>query len=129
MEDTYGKKNLDLFNLIKAIIISIIIALILIIIGAFIIKIFNIGDDYVSIINYIIKVVSVFFAVLISLRGTTFGWFKGIIVGCAFAVLAYLIFSMLQAKFSLGISVLSDLIVCGISGALSGIIASCLKNN
>ena len=111
------------FEIVKANIIALIVALIAILVSALIVKIFTVSDGAIPIINQVIKSVSIFIGCLISLKKPNTG-------GCAdlFAAL-YLCgchswyFPRLIIIFVFGLSLLNDCVLGGISGMISGIIA------
>ena len=114
-------------ELVKALVVSIIITLALVLISAFIVKAFSVKTSYISIINQVIKGVSVLVSSLICLRLPSNGYIRGIILGVAYILLSYLVFSLFNGSFSGGISILNDLTLGAVSGLLSGIIAVNLR--
>lgn len=116
-------------EVIKAIIIAVIISLLAILLMAFLIKIFNIPTAYISIINQVIKGVSILVACLISFKTRSNGWLKGIITGILYILIAYVIFSLLDGNFKMGLSLLNDSALGAVSGMVSGIIAVLIRKD
>ena len=111
------------FEIVKANIIALIVALVAILLSALIVKLFSVSDGAIPIINQVIKSVSIFIGCLVSLKKPNNGWLRGLICGFIFVWLSFLVFSALEAKFVFGLSLLNDCVLGGISGIISGIIA------
>lgn len=116
------------FEIVRANIIALIFALIAILLSALCVKLFNISDKAIPIINQVIKSLSIFVGCLISLKKPNNGWLRGIICGFTFVWLSYLVFSALQNNFAFGLAQLNDCVLGTVTGMISGIIAVNLKN-
>ena len=123
MEKTAERKGGKVAELIKALVLSVIITLVLILAAALVIKLFNVPSDYIPIINQIIKSVAILVGALVFLRENGGGFIRGIILGVAYTIVTYLIFSAMNGSFGLSLSVLNDLALGAVSGFISGIIA------
>lgn len=121
------KKSTAIFDVLKALIISVIISLVLVLLAALIIKLFNIKNGVIPIINQIIKGVSILLGCLIALKNGSNGWLKGIIVGIFYIALAFVIFSLLDGNFSFGLNILNDVALGSITGMVSGILSGFKK--
>ena len=126
-KDSVSDKRTYLFELIKALIFSIIVTLVLVLISAFIIKFFNVSTNAIPIINQVIKGVSIFLSALIFFKRKGGGFLRGLILGVAYICLSSFIFSLFNGSFSFGISVLNDLTFSAVTGLISGIIAMSVK--
>ncbi|MCI8412655.1 MAG: TIGR04086 family membrane protein [Clostridia bacterium] len=120
------KKSSAIFEVLKALIIAVILSLVLVLLAALVVKLFNIGDGVIPIINQVIKGVSILVSCLIAVKHTN-GWLKGIIVGILYIALSFVIFSLLDGKFSFGLNILNDVALGSITGLLSGILAGFKK--
>lgn len=112
-----------LLEIFKANIIAIAFALIAILLAALVIKLFNVTDDAIPIINQVIKSLAIFIGCILSLKKPNNGWLRGILCGISFALIAYVVFSMLNGNFDLSITLLNDCAFGALSGMISGIIA------
>lgn len=121
------KKSTAVFEVIKALIIAVILSLVLVLLSALVIKLFNITDNAIPIINQVIKGVSILVSCLIALKHKSNCWLKGIIIGILYIAFAYVIFSALDGKFSIGLGILNDVAIGSVSGLVSGIIAGLIK--
>ena len=111
------------FEIVKANIIALIVALVAILLSALIVKLFSVSDGAIPIINQVIKSVSIFIGCLVSLKKPNNGWLRGLICGFIFVWLSFLVFSALEAKFVFGLSLLNDCVLGAVAGMISGIIA------
>lgn len=116
------------FEIVSANIIALIIALIAILLSALAVKLFNVSDGAIPIINQVIKSASIFIGCLVALKKPHSGWLRGIICGLTFVLLSYLVFSALQNNFEIGLSLLNDCALGMVSGMISGIIAVNIRN-
>ncbi len=123
MSKTEAKKGNGILEILKAIILALIFSLVLILAASLIVKLANIETDYLPIINQVIKGVSILAACLICLKTPTGGWARGIIIGIIYIALAFVVFSLLNGKFTFDLSILNDLAIGSVTGLISGIIA------
>ena len=121
------KKSSAIFEILKALIIAVILSLVLVLIAALVIKLFNLSDGIIPIINQVIKGVSILLGCLIAIKSKTNSWLRGIIIGILYIALAYVIFSLLDGKFAFGLSILNDVALGSITGMVSGILAGFKK--
>ncbi len=111
------------FEIVKANIIALIVALLAVLLSALFVKWFNASDSAIPIINQIIKSISILVGCLISLRKPNNGWLRGLIAGFVFVWISYVVFSLLDGHFNFGLSLLNDCVLGSLSGMISGIIA------
>ncbi|MCL2234740.1 MAG: TIGR04086 family membrane protein [Firmicutes bacterium] len=125
---TAAKQRRPVFEIIKAVIVAVIFSLVAILLMALFIRIFNIGEGAINIINQVIKGISILFACLICLRIPKNGWVKGLIVGLLYIILAFVLFSILDnGNFNFGLNILNDIAIGGVSGMISGILAVAIR--
>lgn len=113
---------------LKGAFVSVCLSLVCILVFAFIIKLTNMSENLIKPINQVIKIISIF-------AGTTFTLKKNpqkelicsMLVGLLYTLLAFVIFSILNGKFSFGVSVLIDAIFGTILGAICGVICKVVK--
>lgn len=111
------------FEIVKANIIALIFALVAVLLSALVVKIFNITDKAIPIINQVIKSLSILLGCLLSLKKPNNGWLRGIICGFIFVWISFVVFSLLDSKFVFGLSLLNDCVLGMVTGMISGIIA------
>ena len=117
------KSNPLVLDILKGALISVIISLICILIFAFFIKIIGISDSLILPINQVIKFVSIFFGVKVSLKkNKEKGFLKGLIIGFVYTILAFAIFSILSKNFCFDKSLFNDVLFGTIGCILFGIL-------
>lgn len=116
------------FEVVNANIVALIVALIAILLSALAVKLFNVSDGAIPIINQVIKSASIFIGCLVALKKPHNGWLRGVICGLTFVLLSFLVFSALQNNFTFDLSLLNDCALGMVSGMLSGIIAVNVRN-
>ncbi|HEY8390883.1 MAG TPA: TIGR04086 family membrane protein [Clostridia bacterium] len=110
-------------EILKGLTIALIISLILILAMALVITFVDVSDTVIAIINQIIKAVSLLVASIVSFKEKSKGWKKGLILGVVYIIAAYIIFSLMEGKFTFGWSILFDLIAGAVMGIVCGIFA------
>lgn len=116
------------FEVVNANIVALIVALLAILLSALAVKLFNVSDGAIPIINQVIKSASIFIGCLVALKKPHNGWLRGVICGLTFAILSFLVFSALQNDFAFDLSLLNDCALGMVSGMISGIIAVNVRN-
>lgn len=126
--DTLNSKRKYILQLLKGAFFAVSISLVGILLFALLIKFTSISDKWIMPINQIIKIVSIFFGVLLSFeRGGNQGFLKGLIIGIVYTIFAYLVFSILAGKFSFSLNSFTDMLFGGLIGGISGILAVNIK--
>ncbi|MCH5164546.1 MAG: TIGR04086 family membrane protein [Clostridiales bacterium] len=117
------KKGNYFLETIIAVFVALIISLLLVVIAAFAIKLFNISDSAIVIINQVIKGLSILLAGIFCLKLPNNGWLRGFILGLIYVLLAFVVFSLLSGEFTFDLTLLNDAVLGGVSGLISGIVA------
>ena len=121
------KKGTAIFETVKALIIAVILSLVSVLLAALVIKLFNLGNGAIPIINQVIKGVSILLGCLIAIKSKHNSWLKGIVIGILYIALSFVIFSLLDGEFSFGLGILNDVALVSITGMVSGILAGLKK--
>ena len=111
-----------MFDFIKGLIIASLCSLALVVLFAFCIKWFDIGDGYLNLITLSIKGMSVVIGGIFAVKGQTKGLLKGLIFGLIYVIFAFLIFALLAGTFNIGLSFLLDLAFASLLGGIVGIV-------
>ena len=121
------KKSTAVVEIIKALIIAVILSLVLVLVAALVVKLFNISDGVIPILNQVIKGVSILLGCVIALKSRPGCWLRGIIIGILYIALAFVIFSLLDGEFVFGVGNLNEVALGSITGLVSGILAGLKK--
>lgn len=118
-----------ILNIIKGSFWGVAFSLICILIFALIIKFTSISENAIQPINQIIKVLSILFACfIVGKKIKKGGIFVGLFTGMLYTLVAFVIFSILDGSFNLGLNTLNDLTFGGIIGIISGILCINIRN-
>lgn len=108
-----------LLGLVVALLLSVVLTFVF----AVAISYFPISPNLIKPINGVIKAVSAIIGCIFAVKGSK-GFIKGITFGAIYFLLSYLLFGAIAGKFSFGLNILFDLLLCAIAGAIAGIIRS-----
>lgn len=98
-----------------------ILATVLVLILALIVKLFNIGTNALPIVNEVFKVLSVAIGTFIAVKPNK-GLLKGMVAGVIFVIMSTALFALLGGDFKwaqLGIDFLASILTGGIFGAIA----------
>ncbi|MBO4726162.1 MAG: TIGR04086 family membrane protein [Clostridia bacterium] len=110
-------------SICKGVLCAVIVTLLFILGFALVVQLSGISSNAITPIMQVVKVVCIFVAVAIALKhAKSKGWLYGALVGMLYMVLTFLIFSLMDGKFTVGISALSDLLFQTLVGLVSGVI-------
>lgn len=127
---SFSKYNNIFVNVMKGSLIAISISLVLILMFAFLLKFTNISDSAIKPINQVIKGISIFLGVFISLRKSKeLGLVNGLLIGFIYTFCAFIVFSILSGHFLFDTSLLTDIVFGAVIGAICGIICVNIKKN
>ena len=107
----------------KGVLCAVIVTLLFILGFALVVQLSGISNRAITPVMQVVKVVCIFVAVAIALKpAKSKGWLYGALVGVLYMVVTFLIFSLLDGKFVIGLSALTDLLFQGLVGLVSGVI-------
>lgn len=115
-------------SVLKGGMVGLCVALIGILIFAFILRFTNISDKIITPVNQVIKGISIFLGVFIGMKKhKEAGLLSGFLIGLLFTIAAFLMFSILDGAFCFDRTLLNDIIFGSVVGAICGIICVNLK--
>lgn len=111
-------------TILKGSLIALSISLVGILIFAFFIKYIAISTDAIKPINQVIKGISLLAGTFIALKKVNqMGLINGLLIGLAYTILAFVVFSILDRDFTFNKTLINDFLFGGIIGAICGIIS------
>ena len=117
-------------SICKGIVIGLCVALVGILLFAFVLRFTNVSDKIITPVNQAIKGISIFLGVFLGMRKQKeMGLFKGFLIGFGFTIVSFLVFSVLDGAFVFDKTFFNDLIFGSVIGAICGIICVNLKKN
>ncbi len=129
MKDKLKKINLTtIVNILKASLIGVVISILLVLLFAFVLKFVDLNSSTISLVDQIIKVLSVFLAVVMLNRANDEGLLlKGILTGALYSIITFVVFSILNGGFNLGLGILTDIAFSALVGGVSAILLNIIK--
>lgn len=118
----------DFFDVVRAILLSVLLSLVLVLLFAFIVKFTGINSNWVMPVNQVIKIISIFIGCLLGIKYPVKGVFKGILIGLFFLIITFLLFSAFNGGFEENSLTVYDFLTCLIAGIISGIFTVNIKN-
>lgn len=113
-------------NIVKGVLGAVIVALVGVLIFAFIIKVACLNGGVIKSVNQFIKILAVFLGCAFSVRGKG-GLIKGALIGMISMSVVYLLFALFGSAITFGAGFILDIIFGFIAGAISGIITVNVK--
>lgn len=118
-----------ILEIVKAVIIATVASLLCVLLAAFVIKFFNLSTGSVPIINQVIRSLCVLLGCVISLRLPGNGWLRGIIAGFMYAVISFVVFSLIGGGFDFDLTLLNNTVNGIVTGFTGGVIAMLIRRN
>jgi len=120
------KNNVSLMlNLIKSAILGVIVSIVLVLLLAFVLKFVELTDGVISIIDEIIKIISIFIASISLVKKSPYKiLYKSALLGGVYTFLTFIVFSALRGSYSFGLGLIVDVVL----GAVVGIIVAIILN-
>ena len=118
-----------LLSMIKCCLIGIVATLLGTVIFAFVLKFANLSSMFISYINDFIKVVSIFIMLMCVKRNNSDRLFlKAILAGVIYALISYVVFSILNGGFVFDLSFLYDLLFAVIVSMIVSVIINIISH-
>lgn len=130
MQEKFKKNTSFILSLLKSAFVGVLVSVILVLIFAFVLKFIDLNDKVISIIDEIIKVVSIFVATLYLIKRSPYRiLFKSALVGAVYILLTFVVFSALRGSYSFGLSTIFDILLGALTGAIIAIILNIFKKD
>lgn len=124
-------KNINLatiVNILKASLIGVVVSILLVLLFAFVLKFVDLGSGTIALVDQVIKVVSIIVAVLTLNKMIEEGLLtKAIITGAVYSIITFIVFSILNGGFNLGLGFLTDIAFSALVGGVSAILLNIIK--
>ena len=85
------------------------------------------GVESITAVNVVIKLVASAAAALLAARGGSRAWLWGAVSAGMYMLLTYAVFSLISGGFSLDAGIFTDLAMCVLCGAATGMIKNLVK--
>lgn len=114
-------------DVLKSVFFAILFTLVLILVFALIVKIFELGENVIRPVNQVIKVLSIFLGLFFGMKTREKGISKGFSAGVLFTMLSIAIFSFLSLQPIIDSGNLIEILIGAVTGAISGGIVLVIK--
>ena len=114
-----------LLQLVKSSVLGVLISIVLVLILAFVLKFVELSDGVITILDEIIKIISIFIATINLVKKSPYKLlYKGALIGAVYTILTFIVFSALRGNYTFGATFIVDIIM----GAVVGIIVAIMVN-
>ena len=129
MKEKLKKINLTtIISVLKTSLVGVVVSILLVLLFAFVLKFVDLNSGTISLVDQIIKVLSVFIAVVMLNKANDEGLLlKGILVGAVYSIITFIVFSILNGGFNVGLGVLTDIAFSALVGGVSAILLNIVK--
>lgn len=109
-------------SFLKGLIVSLLISFALVILFAFCLKWFDIGENYIFVGTMIIKAISAMLGAMVAIKSKSKGLVKGVLFGIIYISIAFIVFSFLAGSFAFDGQTALDFLASAIIGGIVGVI-------
>ena len=129
MKEKLKKINLSLISsILKASLIGVVASILLVLIFAFVLKFVNLNSGTISLIDQIIKIISIIISIIVLNKMSAESLLiKGLFTGALYSILTFIVFSILNGGFSFSVGLLSDVAFSALVGGVSAILINMIK--
>ena len=129
MKEKLKKINLTtIVNILKASLIGVVVSILLVLLFAFVLKFVDLGSGTIALVDQIIKVLSVFIAILMINRTNNENLLlKGTLIGAIYSIITFVVFSILNGGFNFGLGIFTDIAFSALVGGVSAILLNIIK--
>ena len=124
-------KNINLTtvaNIVKASLIGVVVSILLVLVFAFVLKFVDLSSNTISIVDQIIKIISIFVAITIlnKINGESL-LVKGFATGAIYSIITFVVFSILNGGINFSIAIFTDILFSSLVGGACAITINLIK--
>ena len=129
MKEKLKKINLNLvFSIAKASLAGVVVSILAVLLFAFVLKFVDLNSGTVSLIDQIIKILSIAVAVFVLSKSNSEGLLvKGIAVGAIYSIFTFIVFSVLNGGINFSVATLTDIVFSAMIGGVTAILLNIIK--
>ena len=129
MKEKLKKINLNLvFSIAKASLVGVVVSILAVLLFAFVLKFVDLNSGTVSLIDQIIKILSIAVAVFVLSKSNGEGLLiKGIAVGAIYSIFTFIVFSVLNGGINFSVATLTDIVFSAMIGGVTAILLNIIK--
>ena len=130
MQEKFKKNSSFILNLLKSAFVGVLVSVVLVLVFAFVLKFIDLNDAIISVVDEIIKIVSIFVSVMYLIKRSPYKiLYKSALVGAVYILLTFIVFSALRGHYSFGVSTIVDILLGALTGAIFAIILNIFKKD
>lgn len=129
MKEKLKKINLSsIINILKASLIGVVVSILLVLLFAFVLKFVDLNSNTISLVDQIIKVLSILVAVIMLNRLNGEGLLiKGIFTGAVYSLITFVVFSILNGGVNFSVAIFTDVIFSALVGGVVAILLNMIR--
>ena len=129
MKEKLKKFNIaSIITILKASLIGVIASILMVLLFAFVLKFVDLGSGAISIIDQIIKIISIVIAVIVLNNVVKERvLFKSFLAGALYSIITFIVFSILDGGISFGVGIVSDIIFSALVAGATSIVISIMS--
>ena len=123
MKEKFKVSSSNIVTIVKSSLIGVVVSILLVLLFAFILKFVDLNSNVITIVDQIIKIVSIVLAVFaVSKSSSEKLLLKGLITGSVYSVIAFIVFSILNGGVNFSVAIFTDIIFSALVGVVSAIL-------
>ena len=123
MKEKFKVSSSNIVTIVKSSLIGVVVSILLVLLFAFILKFVDLNSNVITIVDQIIKIVSIVLAVFaVSKSSSEKLLLKGLITGGVYSVIAFIVFSILNGGVNFSVAIFTDIIFSALVGVVSAIL-------
>ncbi|MBQ8522948.1 MAG: TIGR04086 family membrane protein [Clostridia bacterium] len=129
MKEKLKKINLsEITPILKVSLIGVVVSILLVLLFAFVLKFVDLSSGTISLIDQIIKVLSILVAIVVLNKQDGNGLLvKSLITGAIYSVITFIVFSILNGGINFSVAILTDIIFSALVGGVCAILLNIIK--
>ena len=128
MKEKLKKINLaSITNILKASLIGVICSILLVLLFAFVLKFVELNSNVISIVDQIIKIISIAIAVIVLNKNCEGLVVKSLIMGGVYSILTFIVFSILDGGINFSLAIFTDVIFSAVVAGIVAILLNIIK--
>ena len=123
MKEKFKVSSSNIVTIVKSSLIGVVVSILLVLLFAFILKFVDLNSNVITIVDQIIRIVSIVLAVFaVSKSSSEKLLLKGLITGGVYSVIAFIVFSILNGGVNFSVAIFTDIIFSALVGVVSAIL-------
>lgn len=127
MKEKFKANPANIVKIIKSSLVGVITSILLVLLFAFVLKFIDLNSGVIAVVDQIIKIISIFIAILVLSKNVDKLLIKGLLVGITCSVLTFIVFSILNGGINFSIAIFTDIAFSALVGGVGAILLNIIK--